>query len=96
MKLRPIEMLLGEQVGVIEVVPFRNVRRAEVKCYNGYAKMETSFITTLEKGEAIDAWLKAGRPGLIQEALPTLTVEEREQCLSGMTPEQWNEMLNQE
>ena len=95
--MRPIEMLLGKQVGAVNVVFDREeIAEAIVECFNGSTRKETYFMTTLENGKAIQEWLDAGRPGMIQDSLPQLTVDEREQCLSGITPEEWNEMFGEE
>ena len=40
-------------------------------------------------------WSKEGAP-LIQDAFPHINVEEREFLLTGMTPEEWDELMGPE
>jgi hypothetical protein len=91
------EKIVGQQIGAVDIeFVHAGPEFAIVKCYNGLDKKHTYFNTTLENGKAIDDWLVAGRPGLIQNALPQLTVDEREQCLSGIDAEAWDAMFGEE
>jgi hypothetical protein len=92
--MKPAEMIYGVEIGARNVV-FEQTG-AIVKCYNFESGKFTYLETTLEKGKAIDDWLVAGRPGMIQNALPQLTVDEREQCLSGITSDEWDVMFEKE
>ena len=93
--MRPIEMMVGRQVGATRVIFNASPSDvAMVECYNGMTKEANYFYTTEEKGKAILNWLEAGRPGMIKDALPQLTTDEREQCLSGITPTEWEEMFS--
>lgn len=98
--MRPIEMLAGRPVGAIEVrfgVDSDTKRTyGLVECYNALTKRTTHLRVDGTKAFAIDDWLKAGKPGNIQDALPQLTADEREQLISGITPEEWDEMFEGE
>lgn len=49
--------------------------------------------TLLVPGDGLAEWL-AGR--LIQEALPTLSIDEREMLISGTHPDCWDDLMGEE
>lgn len=55
-------------------------------------QMEIKGVTQME----VDAWRNQGSQSpLIQNAFPNLTAEEREFILTGITPEQWDEIFGE-
>ena len=50
----------------------------------------------VELGEEINKWIAAGKPGCVQDVFPDLTVDQREMMISGISPEEWDEMFSEE
>jgi hypothetical protein len=97
--MRPIEMLMGRPVGAIEVrfgVDDVGAAYGIVECYNGLTGKSTFLTVDGLKAVAIDDWIKRGKPGNIQDNFPDFTADEREQMISGITPDEWDEMFGGE
>ena len=96
---RPAELLYGHPIGAIDIrfsVDDVGATYGIVECYNGMTKKSTFLKVDGEKAAAIDSWLKAGKPGNIQDSLPQLTVDECEQLISGITPAEWKDIFGEE
>ena len=93
MSVRPVESLFGT-TGAYEVDFAEDV--ATVFCRNSMDKTTSSFEVDLKAGNKILAWLTEGKPGLIQNVFPELNVDQREQMISGISPEDWNEWIGEE
>jgi hypothetical protein len=90
--MRPIEQLLGP-CGAIGV-EFSGTT-AKVTCHNGATNKDSVFETTFEIGNKIVHWIEGDKWGIIQNVIPELAPELREMCISGVTPEEWAEMVSE-
>ena len=93
MSVRPVESLFGT-TGAYEVDFTEDV--AVVFCRNSMNKTNSSFEVDLKVGNKILEWLKTGKPGLIQNVFPELNLDQREQMISGISPEDWNKSFGEE
>jgi hypothetical protein len=97
--MRPVEMIVGKPVGAIEVrwgVNNADGAYGLVECYNGMTKKSTFLKVDGLTAVGIDNWIRAGKPGNIQDVFPNLTPEQREQMISGITPEEWDNMFSED
>lgn len=84
---RPAELLFGPIGAVsLESVP----EGIKVICRNGLTKKFNSFVTTTDIASKISIWKNAG--GNIQDMVPELSIENREMCISGISPEEWKDI----
>ena len=86
--MKPAEILYGP-IGVVKLESI-DENTVKVTCRNGITKELNSFTTTNAIGAKLSEWKVLG--GNIQDVIPELSVDERELCISGMTPENWEEM----
>lgn len=90
--MRPAERLFGPfGVQMVEFVD----GQAKVWCRNGYSRVDNCFTIDNATGTKIAMWIAEGKPGNIQDAFPELSVDQREQMISGMTPEDWKETFSE-
>lgn len=78
-------------VGINEVIIEGD--KANVLCFNGMNGKEHSFQTSSEIGYKLLDWMEKGQKLMIQDAVPELSADEREMCLSGINAEEWNEIF---
>lgn len=90
---RPVEMLFGK-TGAYQVLPAGD-HHMDVVCRNGMTKKESILTVEYDTGKKIEKWLNEGKPGCIQDMFPELTVDQREQMISGITPEEWSEIFDE-
>lgn len=84
---RPIDLLLNRRVGYqpgSAVVASPDTVIVQTLDFDGTQRDMTLTVDQLRR---VDRW--ANGEGLIQNMLPELTADQREQLLSGLTPEQW-------
>ena len=60
-------------------------------CLNGMTGKISRFAITPDQAKRVGLW--AAKGSLIQDALPDLPSERREQLISGVTPEEWAEIF---
>ena len=94
--MRPAERIFGT-IGVYAVRAGFAKEGADaadvaiIVCRNGLTGKDNSFTVDFDTGAEIAAWLDAGKPGLVQDVFPQLTVEQREMMISGMSDEEFDE-----
>lgn len=89
--MRPVEMLFGP-TGATKVLPAGD-HHCDVVCRNSMTKKDTILTVDYDTGKKVEKWINEGKPGCIQDVFPELSADQREQMLSGITPEEWNEMF---
>ena len=92
--VRPIELLLGV-TGAYKVLPAGD-HDMDVICRNSLKGEDTLLTVPGEVGQRIYDWIFAGKPTAVHVEFSDLTVDQREQLQSGITPEQWIEIFGQE
>jgi hypothetical protein len=89
-EMRPVEMMFGP-TGAVRVDLDANGGDAVVVCRNSLKGRDNYFFTTLELGTRVESWLKAGKPGNVQDVFPEFNIEQREMMISGMSNEEFEE-----
>lgn len=91
---RPVAKMFGD-CGAIGVT--FNGDKATVTCRNGFEVHKGAsdglgtFETTADTGDKIMRWVMGGKRGCIQDVVPELDIKTREMCVSGITPDQWDD-----
>lgn len=85
MKMRPVDMIFGP-CGAIKVEQIDN-DTARVYCRNGVENTTETFDTTPAIADKIWKWRTGETQGMIQDIVPELSAGLREMCMSGVTPE---------
>jgi len=94
--MRPVERLFGV-TGVYKVNFFElDEGVAEIVCRNSLDKIDNRFTVSEETGVKILSWIETGKPGMIQDVFPELTIDQREMMISGFAPEDFDESVTNE
>ena len=92
--MRTVDALFGP-VGAIRV-DFNGSASggyATVLCRNGLTNKNVSFNTTTEIGNTLKEWIERDKKQtILRDVCPELSAEQREMCISGITPEEWDKM----
>ena len=88
--MRPVEMIFGPTGAQrVEVIDGEHL----IVCRNSLEKYESTIAVSYEIAMKVKNWIDAGKPGNIQDVFPELTADQREQMISGITTQEWNEIF---
>lgn len=85
---RPVELIFGP-TGLTKVTFEGDV--AICTCRNSLEDKISTFETTISIGSKLNHWLAGTSGKSLQDIVPELSPELREMCLSGLTPEEWED-----